>query len=85
MYAYIDSFRKFGKTNTDNQSIKIKRPYPVGDGFFLFFVPPVSICHSAPPSLRAAAPPLACGCAGMKMEGADILSDVGSFRMNGAR
>lgn len=28
MYAYIDSFRKFGKTNTDNQSIKIKRPYP---------------------------------------------------------
>lgn len=29
MYAYIDSFRKFGKTNTDNQSIKIKRPYPV--------------------------------------------------------
>lgn len=30
MYAYIDSFRKFGKTNTDNQSIKIKRPYPEG-------------------------------------------------------
>lgn len=29
MYAYIDSFRKFGKTNTDNQSIKIKRPYPL--------------------------------------------------------
>ena len=28
MYAYIDSFRNFGKTNTDNQSIKIKRPYP---------------------------------------------------------
>lgn len=32
MYAYIDSFRKFGKTNTDNQSIKIKRPYPKRDG-----------------------------------------------------
>lgn len=32
MYAYIDSFRKFGKTNTDNQSIKIKRPYPEGRG-----------------------------------------------------
>ena len=32
MYAYIDSFRKFGKTNTDNQSIKIKRPYPEGKG-----------------------------------------------------
>lgn len=32
MYAYIDSFRKFGKTNTDNQSIKIKRPYPCGSG-----------------------------------------------------
>ena len=35
MYAYIDSFRKFGKTNTDNQSIKIKRPYPkIGREFF---------------------------------------------------
>ena len=34
MYAYIDSFRKFGKTNTDNQSIKIKRPYPVGYRLF---------------------------------------------------
>lgn len=34
MYAYIDSFRKFGKTNTDNQSIKIKRPYPAKDGAF---------------------------------------------------
>lgn len=39
MYAYIDSFRKFGKTNTDNQSIKIKRPYPDGKSvFFLIFV-----------------------------------------------
>lgn len=36
MYAYIDSFRKFGKTNTDNQSIKIKRPYPAGKLFFRF-------------------------------------------------
>ena len=35
MYAYIDSFRKFGKTNTDNQSIKIKRPYPE-QGFRVF-------------------------------------------------
>ena len=35
MYAYIDSFRKFGKTNTDNQSIKIKRPYP-GEGRSFF-------------------------------------------------
>lgn len=34
MYAYIDSFRKFGKTNTDNQSIKIKRPYPERQGLF---------------------------------------------------
>lgn len=34
MYAYIDSFRKFGKTNTDNQSIKIKRPYPQRAGSF---------------------------------------------------
>lgn len=34
MYAYIDSFRKFGKTNTDNQSIKIKRPYPTGSRLF---------------------------------------------------
>lgn len=38
MYAYIDSFRKFGKTNTDNQSIKIKRPYPMS-GILPFFVP----------------------------------------------
>lgn len=39
MDAYIDSFRKFGKTNTDNQLIKIKRPYP-HDGlrFFAFGV-----------------------------------------------
>lgn len=36
MYAYIDSFRKFGKTNTDNQSIKIKRPYPTGVRLFEF-------------------------------------------------
>lgn len=38
MYAYIDSFRKFGKTNTDNQSIKIKRPYPLygSTPFFVF-------------------------------------------------
>ena len=35
MYAYIDSFRKFGKTNTDNQSIKIKRPYPERGGGFI--------------------------------------------------
>lgn len=34
MYAYIDSFRNFGKTNTDNQSIKIKRPYPYRDQSF---------------------------------------------------
>ena len=36
MYAYIDSFRKFGKTNTDNQSIKIKRPYPEDRGLFVY-------------------------------------------------
>lgn len=45
MYAYIDSFRKFGKTNTDNQSIKIKRPYPDGTPLFLcaFFFPALSL------------------------------------------
>lgn len=37
MYAYIDSFRKFGKTNTDNQSIKIKRPYPCGVASLLLY------------------------------------------------
>lgn len=45
MYAYIDSFRKFGKTNTDNQSIKIKRPYPIRTPLFLcaFFFPALSL------------------------------------------
>lgn len=47
MYAYIDSFRKFGKTNTDNQSIKIKRPYPAkGCGFFMLRSYPDIFSHS---------------------------------------
>lgn len=53
MYAYIDSFRKFGKTNTDNQSIKIKRPYPCTDAAFFmrFFLsgtfPASAFCSAA--------------------------------------
>ena len=34
MYAYIDIFRNFGKTNTDNQSIKVKKAVPIGQPFF---------------------------------------------------
>ena len=46
MYAYIDSFRKFGKTNTDNQSIKIKRPYPYRDA--AFHIPGAGCYHITP-------------------------------------
>lgn len=56
MYAYIDSFRKFGKTNTDNQSIKIKRPYPSeGRGSF-FSLRPAAFLH--PPVAGFPAEPL---------------------------
>lgn len=49
---------------------------------FLCRLSPFVILHRR---LFVLLPPLACGCAGMKMEGADITQDVGSFRMNGAR
>ena len=52
MYAYIDSFRKFGKTNTDNQSIKIKRPYPSGRRSFFG----EALCHKSTTPLLASTP-----------------------------
>lgn len=64
---------------------RLKKPSPSETVFFCFLcrLSPFVILHRRLFVLLP--PPLACGCAGMKMEGADILSDVGSFRMNGAR